>query len=261
MNEARQFGVVIVGDELLSGKRTDKHLSHVIETLHARGMCVAWSRVAADNHDRLVDELRLTQLDSLPVFCFGGIGATPDDQTRQAAARAFGTRLVRHPGAVGMIEGRFGRKACPDRVRMAELPEDCLLIPNPQSRIPGFTLFDHHFFPGFPSLAWPMLDWVLDQYYCHDMLPEVEQSVRVFDVHESSLIQLMDELSANHPRAKIFSLPHMAAVNSIELGFRGEQAAVEAAFSDLLAALKTRAVEFENLDAGAPAKVLRQAVV
>lgn len=261
MNKARQFGVVIVGDELLSGKRTDKHLSHVIETLHARGMCVAWSRVAADNHDRLVDELRLTQLDSLPVFCFGGIGATPDDQTRQAAARAFGTRLVRHPGAVGMIEGRFGRKACPDRVRMAELPEDCLLIPNPQSRIPGFTLFDHHFFPGFPSLAWPMLDWVLDQYYCHDMLPEVEQSVRVFDVHESSLIQLMDELSANHPRAKIFSLPHMAAVNSIELGFRGEQAAVEAAFSDLLAALKTRAVEFENLDAGAPAKVLRQAVV
>ena len=261
MNKARQFGVMIVGDELLSGKRTDKHLSHVIETLHARGMCVAWSRVAADNHDRLVDELRLTQLDSLPVFCFGGIGATPDDQTRQAAARAFGTRLVRHPGAVGMIEGRFGRKACPDRVRMAELPEDCLLIPNPQSRIPGFTLFDHHFFPGFPSLAWPMLDWVLDQYYCHDMLPEVEQSVRVFDVHESSLIQLMDELSANHPRAKIFSLPHMAAVNSIELGFRGEQAAVEAAFSDLLAALKTRAVEFENLDAGAPAKVLRQAVV
>lgn len=261
MNKARQFGVVIVGDELLSGKRTDKHLSHVIETLHARGMCVAWSRVAADNHDRLVDELRLTQLDSLPVFCFGGIGATPDDQTRQAAARAFGTRLVRHPGAVGMIEGRFGRKACPDRVRMAELPEDCLLIPNPQSRIPGFTLFDHHFFPGFPSLAWPMLDWVLDQYYCHDMLPEVEQSVRVFDVHESSLIQLMDELSANHPRAKIFSLPHMAAVDSIELGFRGEQAAVEAAFSDLLAALKTRAVEFENLDAGAPAKVLRQAVV
>ena len=261
MNEARQFGVVIVGDELLSGKRTDKHLSHVIETLHARGMCVAWSRVAADNHDRLVDELRLTQLDSLPVFCFCGIGATPDDQTRQSNARAFGTRLVRHPGAVGMIEGRFGRKACPDRVRMAELPEDCLLIPNPQSRIPGFTLFDHHFFPGFPSLAWPMLDWVLDQYYCHDMLPEVDQSVRLFDFHESSLIQLMDELSANKKKKKIFSLPHMAAVNSIELGFRGEQAAVEAAFSDLLAALKTRAVEFENLDAGAPAKVLRQAVV
>ena len=261
MNKARQFGVVIVGDELLSGKRTDKHLPHVIETLHAGGMGVAWSRVAGDNHNSLVHELRLSQLDSLPVFCFGGIGATPDDQTRQAAARAFGTRLVRHPDAVGMIEDRFGRKAYPDRVRMADLPEDCLLIPNPHNRIPGFTLFEHHFFPGFPSMAWPMLDWVLDQYYCHDMLPEVEKSVRVFDTHESALIQLMDELSAGHCRAKLFSLPHMAAVNSIELGFRGEQAAVEAAFSDLLAALKTRALVFENLDAGVSINALRQTVV
>ena len=261
MNKARQFGVVIVGDELLSGKRTDKHLSHVIETLHARGMCVAWSRVAGDDRNRLVHELTLSRQDSVPVFCFGGIGATPDDQTRQAAARAFGTRLVRHPDAVSMIEDRFGREAYPVRVRMAELPEDCLLIPNPHSRIPGFTLSDHHFFPGFPSMAWPMLDWVLDHYYCHDMLPEVEKSVRVFDTHESALIQLMDQLSAGHCRAKLFSLPHMAAVNSIELGFRGEQAAVEAAFSDLLAALKTRAVEFENLDAGAAINALRQTVV
>ena len=260
MNKTMQFAVVIVGDELLSGKRTDKHLPHVIEVLQARGMQVAWSRVVSDHKQRLVRELKLTQLDSLPVFCFGGIGATPDDQTRQAAAEAFGTRLVRHPDAVDMIEDRFGREAYPDRVRMADLPEDCLLIPNPHSRIPGFTLFDHHFFPGFPSMAWPMLDWVLDQYYCHDMLPEVEKSVRVFDTHESALIQLMDELSAIHCRAKLFSLPHMAAVNSIELGFRGEQAVVEAAFSDMLAALKTRAVEFENLDAGAAINAFRQTV-
>lgn len=261
MNKARQFGVVIVGDELLSGKRTDKHLPHVIETLHARGRCVAWSRVVSDDHNRLVHELKLTRLDSVPVFCFGGIGATPDDQTRHAAARAFGTRLVRHPDAVSMIEDRFGAAAYPDRVRMADLPEDCLLIPNPHSRIPGFTLFEHHFFPGFPSMAWPMLDWVLDTYYCHDMPPEVEQSVRVFATHESALIQLMEALSAGHPRAKIFSLPHMAAVNSIELGFRGERAAVEAALSDLLTALKTRAVEFETLDEGVSTNALRQTVV
>lgn len=261
MNKTMQFAVVIVGDELLSGKRTDKHLPHVIEVLQARGMQVAWSRVVSDHKQRLVRELKLTQLDSLPVFCFGGIGATPDDQTRQAAAEAFGTRLVRHPAAVGMIEDRFGREAYPDRVRMADLPEDCLLIPNPHSRIPGFTLFDHHFFPGFPSMAWPMLDWVLDHYYCHDMLPEVEKSVRVFDTHESALIQLMDELSAIHCRAKLFSLPHMAAVNSIELGFRGEQAVVEAAFSDMLAALTMRALEFERLDQGAVTSALRQAVV
>jgi molybdopterin-biosynthesis enzyme MoeA-like protein len=260
MNKTMQFGVVIVGDELLSGKRADKHLPHVIEVLQARGMQVAWSRVVSDHKQRLVHELKLTQLDSLPVFCFGGIGATPDDQTRQAAAEAFGTRLVRHPDAVAMIKDRFGDDACPNRLRMADLPEDCMLIPDPDNRIPGFTLYDHHFFPGFTSLAWPMLDRVLDYYYGHYMPPEVEKSVRVFDTHESGLIQLMDELSAGHCRAKLFSLPHMAAVNSIELGFRGEQAVVEAAFSDLLAALKKRAVEFENLDAGAAINAFRQTV-
>jgi molybdopterin-biosynthesis enzyme MoeA-like protein len=261
MNKTMQFGVVIVGDELLSGKRADKHLPHVIEVLQARGMQVAWSRVVSDHKQRLVHELKLTQLDSLPVFCFGGIGATPDDRTRQAAAEAFGTRLVRHPDAVAMIKDRFGDDACPNRLRMADLPEDCMLIPDPDNRIPGFTLYDHHFFPGFTSLAWPMLDRVLDHYYGHYMPPEVEKSVRVFDTHESGLIQLMDELSAIHCRAKLFSLPHMAATHSIELGFRGEQAAVEAAFSDLLAALKMRALEFERLDQGAVTSALRQAVV
>jgi molybdopterin-biosynthesis enzyme MoeA-like protein len=260
MDMSRQFGVVIVGDELLRGKRTDKHLLHVIETLQARGMGVAWSRVVSDDRNRLAHELKLTKLDLVPVLCFGGIGATPDDQTRQAAARAFGTRLVRHPGAVSMIENRFGKEAYPVRVRMADLPEDCLLIPNLYSQIPGFSLYEHHFFPGFPSLAWPMLDWVLDRYYFHDMPRQVEKSVRVFDTHESGLIQLMEQLSAGHSRAKLFSLPHMAAVNSIELGFRGEQAAVEAAFSDLLTALKMRAVIFESLDAGAATSALRQTV-
>lgn len=247
MRDDRQFGVILVGAELLCGKRMDIHLPHVIQTLQARGMQVAWSRVVGDHKQRLVHELKTTQLDSLPVFCFGGIGATPDDKTREAAAEAFGTRLVRHPEAIAMIEDRFGDDASPGRLRMADLPEDCLLIPNPDSRIPGFTLFDHHFFPGFTSLAWPMLDWVLDHYYSHKAPLEVEKSVRVFHVDESELIQLMDELSAAHVHARLFSLPHMAEIKTIELGFRGEQAAVEAAFSDLVAALTTRALEFEGL--------------
>ena len=261
MNNAGQFGVVIIGDELLNGKRTDKHLPHVIEVLQARGMHVAWSRVVSDNYSRLVHELKMTQLDSLTVFCFGGIGATPDDHTRQAAAEAFGTPLVRNMDAVAMIKGRFGDDAYPYRVRMADLPEECVLIPNPDSRIPGFTLYDHHFFPGFPSLAWPMLDWVLDHYHSHVMPQEVEKSVRVFDTTESGLIPLMNVLSAAHARAALFSLPHMAAINSIELGFRGERAAVEAAFTDLVSALAKHGLEFESMSEGASTNTFRQSVV
>ena len=203
----------------------------------------------------------MTQLDSLPVFCFGGIGATPDDRTRQAAAEAFGIPLVRNLDAVAMIEDRFGEDAYPCRIQMADLPEDCVLIPDAESRIPGFTLYDHHFFPGFPSLAWPMLYWVLDHYHSHDMPQEVEKSVRVFEATESGLIPLMNELSAGHARATFFSLPHMAAINSIELGFRGEQSAVEAAFSGLVAALSTRGLEFEGLQEVEETSALRQTVV
>jgi molybdopterin-biosynthesis enzyme MoeA-like protein len=245
MSAVREFGVVIVGDEILCGKRTDRHLAHVIKVLQTRGMQVAWSRVVGDNRKRLVHELQSTQLDRLPVLCFGGIGATPDDRTRQAAAEAFGTGLMKHPGAVAVIEEEFGSDAYPNRIRMADLPEDCLLIPNPYNKIPGFTLYDHHFFPGFPSMAWPMLDWVLDHYYPGEALPDVEKSVRIFHVRESDLLRLMEDLSAVHPQVKLFSLPHLAAVNSIELGFRGEQTAVDAAFASLLTTLVKRAMTFE----------------
>jgi len=241
----KAFGVVIVGDEILSGKRTDKHLPHVIGVLKSRGMHVAWSRVVGDSQKRLMHELKLTQLDAIPVLCFGGIGATPDDRTRQSAAAAFGTDIVKHPGAVAVIENAFGDAAYPDRIRMADLPEDCLLIPNPYNGIPGFTLYDHHFFPGFPSMAWPMLEWVLDQYYPGEEPIDVEKSVRLFHARESELVRLMEELSAAHPLAKLFSLPHIAEINSIEIGFRGEQLAVEAAFTDLVTLLNARSLVFE----------------
>ncbi len=65
------------------------------------------------------------------VFVFGGIGATPDDHTRQCAADAAGLALVRHPRGAAIIEKRFGREAYPQRIHMAHLPSGCALIPNP----------------------------------------------------------------------------------------------------------------------------------
>lgn len=257
MNSTQQFGVVVTGDEILCGKRTDRHLPQVIKMLHTRGMQVAWSRVVGDERRRLVRELLITQQDDIPVLCFGGIGSAPDDQTRQAAAEAFGRSLTRHPGAAAMIRQEFGAEVTPGRLRMADLPEDCLLIPNTCNRIPGFTLYDHHFFPGFPVMAWPMLGWVLDRYYPARATRQEERSVRVLSARESDLIQLMEVLSRCHPDAKLFSLPHMAEVNSIEIGFRGEQGAVDAALADLIAALTRRTLYFESLNSAAGPLPLR----
>jgi molybdopterin-biosynthesis enzyme MoeA-like protein len=251
MNNPQQFGLLVIGDEILAGKRADSHCAHVIETLGKRGLRLAWARFAGDDRRRLVRELRLSGDDVVPVFCFGGIGVTPDDQTRQAAAEAFDAPLVRNPEALAMIEDRFGKEAWPNRVLMADLPEHAVLIPNMYNRIPGFSLYDHHFMPGFPVMAWPMLEWVLDHYYPAVHVRQQEASVRVVDVRESDLLQLMQQLSVRHPAARLFSLPHLGEVNSVEIGFRGEQAAVVAALAELVSCLEQRALLFEVLNGAA----------
>jgi molybdopterin-biosynthesis enzyme MoeA-like protein len=259
MNDPRQFGLLVVGDEILLGKRQDRHYSHVIETLGKRGMQLAWARFAGDDRRRLVRELRITGEDGVPVFCFGGIGATPDDQTRQAAAEAFDAPLVRNPEALAMIEGRFGKDAYPNRVLMADLPEHAVLIPNMYNRIPGFSLFDHHFMPGFPVMAWPMLEWVLDHYYPAVHVRQQEASVRVINVRESDLLQLMELLSTHHPAARLFSLPHLGEVNSIEIGFRGEQGAVADALAELVSCLGQRELLFKVLNGSGDANGVSRA--
>jgi molybdopterin-biosynthesis enzyme MoeA-like protein len=242
---AQPVGVVVVGDELLSGKRQDRHLQHVIETTAPRGMQVGWCRYAGDERGALAQTLRQTRLDSIPVFCFGGIGATPDDQTRQAAAAAFDTGLVPHPGAVAMIEQQFGERAYPTRIHMADLPEGCALIPNPYNRIPGFSIDKHHFFPGFPEMAWPMLEWVLDTCYAGRREPVAEYSVKVCDVSESDLCGLMETLVERHPGARLFSLPRLQPERSVELGFRGQPDAARRAFDELRRELATRGLVAE----------------
>jgi len=240
-------GAVVIGDELLYGSRRDRHLEHVIGVLRPRGMRLAWCHVAGDEQATLTGILRWSGNEGVPVFCFGGIGATPDDRTRQAAAQAFGVGLERHPEAVRMIVERFGADATATRLRMADLPSGCTLIPNPVNNFPGFSLGRHHFLPGFPQLAWPMLEWVLDSFYSEGRTVSVERAVRVNGVAESELVGLMESLIDRHANARLFSLPQLGEHHCIELGFRGEEQAVNAALADLIAELGTRGIAFEQL--------------
>lgn len=257
----RHFGLLVIGDEILTGKRRDSHCAHVIETLARRGAQLAWARFAADDYCRLARDLELSAKDTVPVICFGGIGATPDDLTRQAAAEAFAAPLVRNPEAAHMIEARFGAAAYPNRIRMADLPEGCALIPNAYNRIPGFSLREHHFLPGFPEMAWPMLDWVLDRYYPGARLLQREASLRVMQVRESDLLELMEALAGRHPAARLFSLPHLGEVNEIEIGFRGEQAAVADALADLVSCLQQRELRYRVLRTAEDAPGLTRSAV
>jgi len=247
---APAIGVVVVGDEILSGKRQDKHLAHAIQTLGARGLAVDWASYVGDDRGRLTALFRDSLARGDLVFSFGGIGATPDDHTRQAAAAALGVPLERHPEAVAEIEARFGAEAYPHRVLMAEFPAGASIIPNPFNRIAAFSVRDHHFFPGFPQMAWPMMDWVLDTRYPHlRREPPVERAIAVYDVGESQLLTLMDENVARFPRVKLFSLPAFLPDGGrrIELGVRGPRTDADAALDHLVAGVRKAGFRYEPI--------------
>ncbi len=232
------FGAYIIGDELLVGKREDKHLSFLIGALAKRGLRLAWAQYLGDHPERLTAALRLSLALKDVVFSFGGIGATPDDHTRQCAAAALNLELRIHPDAEREIRARFGGEVTPQRLQMGEFPAGSRIIPNPVNRIPGFSLREHHFVPGFPQMAWPMVEWVLDTKY-KDLFNRdkwAEASILVFEAGESQLIPAMRAIEAGFAGIKVFSLPSMGQDGSrihVELGVRGEPAQVEPAMEAL----------------------------
>jgi molybdopterin-biosynthesis enzyme MoeA-like protein len=249
------IGLIIIGDEILSGKRSDKHLPQVIELLMARGLQLDWVEYIGDDRARIIATLQRSFASDDIVFCTGGIGATPDDHTRQCAALALQLSLALHPEAKKLIQQRIVDTApdtgkavdldSPDnlhRLKMGEFPQGAALIPNPYNKIPGFAINNHYFVPGFPVMAWPMLEWVLDTHYSHlfHQTPFAEQAVLVFDAMESSLTPMMEALEAKYPQIKVFSLPSVGDANirrHIELGVKGEPTQVAAAFAEMLAGL------------------------
>ncbi len=255
------IGAIIIGDEILSGRRADKHLPKVIELLSERGMQLTWARYLGDDRQRLTDALRDAFASADVVFSFGGIGATPDDHTRQCAAAALGQALVLHPEAKLLIEERMRDMAAekgevfqpdaPDnvhRLNMGVFPSGAQIIPNPYNKIPGFSCVSPgggavHFVPGFPVMAWPMVAWVLDtQYRDHAASGQwAERSLVVFGAIEASLTPLMEDIEARFPGIKIFSLPsvdHPEYGRHIELGVKGEPQGVDQAFAHLRQALE-----------------------
>ena len=227
------IGALIIGDEILSGKRQDKHFAKAIELLGARGLELSWAQYLGDDPDRITATLARTFASADIVFSFGGIGATPDDHTRQCAAAALGRRIARHPEAMKELEARFGKDVSPQRAMMAEFPEGAEVVPNPFNRICGFSVNAHFFFPGFPEMAWPMMQWVLDTKYAHlhrAALP-AEETIFVRKAGESELIDAMNAVQRDYAGVKVSSLPQIDGPGGrlIELSIRGEPVQVAAA--------------------------------
>ena len=250
------IGLIIVGDEILSGKRADKHLAKTIELLGERGLSLSWARYVGDDRRQITAALRDAFAQPGVVFSCGGIGATPDDHTRQCAAAALERPLVLHPQARELILERMqdvareqGTPFEPERadnvhrLNMGVFPEGAAIVPNPYNKIPGFDCTGSgggrvFFLPGFPVMAWPMMAWALDT-HCRAWFHRqvwVERSVIVFGAMEASLTPLMERIEAEHAGIKVFSLPsvdHPTYGRHIELGVKGEAGATVQAFDAL----------------------------
>lgn len=235
------IGIYIIGDEILSGKRQDKHLSKVIELLSARGLQLAWANYLGDIPEQITRSIKASMARGDIVFSFGGIGATPDDFTRQCSAEAAGVPIERHAGAVAEIEAQYGESAYPKRVLMADFPKGCDLIPNPVNRVAGFSFNQHYFVPGFPEMSHPMIEWVLETYYSHLFHTQdyIEASILVMEAGESNLIDLMNQILDKYPELKIFSLPKLDKQRTTELGVKGPENLVNTAITDIKHAVST----------------------
>lgn len=235
-----RFGLIVVGDEILSGRRQDKHFPKVVELLGARGLQLSWVEILSDDRAALTQALTRSFASDDIVFCCGGIGATPDDHTRQAAAAALGLPLVLHPYAEEQITLRCAENAAKgqgtadmtvpenlQRLQMGYFPEGCEAVPNPFNRIPGFFIKNHTFVPGFPVMAWPMLEAMLDSRYAHlhNKEDHTEHSFIVYGMPESRITPALETLEQKWPGVRAFSLPSVGdggGVPHIELGVKGE---------------------------------------
>lgn len=254
------FGIIIIGDEILSGRRSDKHLAKIIELLGQRGLSLGWAEYIGDDPQRITATLSRSLAGSDIVFCCGGIGATPDDHTRQCAAAALGVPLMLHSEARVLIQQRILEMADGDalksdlgsaenlhRLKMGEFPLGAEIIPNSYNKIPGFALRNtlggaHYFVPGFPVMAEPMMVWALETHHSHlfHAEPHLEKSVIVYEGIESTLTPLMEAIEAEFAGVKVFSLPSVGGQGKrrhIELGVKGAPEAVELAYVRMVAGL------------------------
>lgn len=227
------FGLIVIGTEILDGRVRDSHFENTRRLLQERNHPLVYVMILRDDPALIRDKLRWAMARPEPFFCCGGIGATPDDYTRQCAAEAAGVPLEFHEEGLAILKARFGAEATPARLRMVEFPKGAILIPNPVNQIPGFRINNGHFLPGFPSMAGPMAAWVLDNRYAPGDI-RITRTLVLPGAREGDLVTLMEAFTAAHPALTFSSLPHyVAGGTEVDLGLTGRPEEVEAGLSDL----------------------------
>ena len=238
------LAAVIIGNEILAGRRNDAHLAATVAACNARGLRLQEVVYLGDDHGALVAAFRRLHAGGAMILSFGGIGATPDDKTRQAVAEVLDVPLALQPEGLASLERRFGAELNDTRRQLVAFPQGASLIPNPVNEIPGFSIAGMHCVPGFPQMATPMVAWVLDRYGRHLQQERFYQALLV-ELPESEAVALITALEAQFAEVSISSLPQLR--RRLELGFEGERDAVARAMAVARQWLREHQVVFAEL--------------
>lgn len=166
MTDMPTAAVLLIGNEVLSGRTKDKNLGFIADYLSALGIELMEARVVGDNEADIVAAVNALRARYTYVFSTGGIGPTHDDITADCMAKAFGVGISHHPEAVAILTAYFkhmGRDANEARMRMARVPEGASLIINPISKAPGFRLGNVFVMAGVPKIMQAMMDSLAPQ--------------------------------------------------------------------------------------------------
>jgi len=227
--------MLVIGDEILSGRTRDANMYHLAGQLTAIGIDLKEVRVVSDDAPAIVAAVKALSGTYTHVFTSGGIGPTHDDITADCIASAFGKTIDVRADAAALLSAHYastGKEFNAARQRMARIPADAILIENPVSVAPGFTLENVHVMAGVPSVFTAMVASVLPN--LTGGAPLLSQSLRVVR-GEGDIAGPLGEFAARHPALSVGSYPFQDnGVYGANLVVRGQdKAALNAAMAEL----------------------------
>src|SRR3954463_9989222 len=230
--------VLIIGDEILSGRTQDTNLRDIAKYLGVHGVDVAEARTVPDVMDEIVDALNTLRARYDYVVTTGGIGPTHDDITADAVAQAFGVGLVEHPEIIAMMSARWGGELTPARRRMARVPVGGYLVKNPVAGPPGFVIGNVFVLAGVPQIMRGMLEDVGPR--LEGGRPTLSRTVRVEGSGEGVIAAPLEAVAKAHPAMSLGSYPFFGPEGyGSNLVLRGrDPAELEAVVGELIAALQ-----------------------
>ena len=199
--------ILVIGDEILSGRTRDSNLHFLAGELTRIGITLREARIVADIHPEIVAAVRALSASYTHVFTSGGIGPTHDDITADAVAEAMGAKIGPRADAMALLQAHYDRSGLPfneARQRMARIPDGASLIDNPVSTAPGFTLGNVHVMAGVPKIFEAMVASVLPKLTGGP--PLLSQTLRV-DRGEGEIAAPFGALAAEFPELSMGSYP------------------------------------------------------